>query len=34
VIETVFHNLHARKRVPHLSDFFGFSLGALAHKVH
>lgn len=33
VIEVAFHNLHARKRVPHLSDFFGFTLAALADRV-
>jgi hypothetical protein len=33
IIEVAFHNLHARKRVPHLSDFFGFTLAALAERV-
>jgi Minichromosome loss protein, Mcl1, middle region len=33
IIEVAFHNLHARKRVPHLSDFFDFTLAALGDRV-
>ena len=32
-MEVVFHDQRAHKRVPHLNDFFGFTMAALGEKV-
>jgi len=32
VVEVLFHDQRGRQRVPHLSDYFGFSMAALGSK--